>query len=411
MTKKQRVIRRIVGVSIILFITLNGLLVYFDQKNRVTQKSYIEEWSQSFTGDIFERLETEGVFASSDKNNVYFDHDRGSFREFLVEEGDAVNEGDDLYTYKVLNYASREAELESEIDRLEEDVDALEEYIDEIEDYDIPEPDTDIEDEDYDHPTPSSYVEAEFEQEEKVAEKEMELAQKEAELAMVEDQLDQLEDEGETITVTSAFDGTVTDISESLEDPVLTLQSTELLLRGNLSEEERKQVEEEMTTIAEIPEDDIVVSGEISTLHEFPEETNLHLTSSYPFEADVTTDDEEILPGYHAEVDIITDESIDTTIALDKALISDENLYAWVMNEEGLLERRSIATALKEKNLIEVTEGLESGEWLAVEEEDEFRNNAPFLTPLDTENLDVSRLFALESETMITYGLLGLISR
>ncbi|SIS56971.1 efflux RND transporter periplasmic adaptor subunit [Salimicrobium flavidum] len=411
MTKKSRVIRRITGVVMILFITLNGLLIYFDQKDRVTDKSYIEEWSQSFTGDIFERLETDGVFASSEQNEVYFDHDRGSFNEFLVAQGDEVSEGDDLYTYDVNNYASRQGELESEVTRLEDEIDAIEEYIDEVEDYNVPEPDTDIEDEDYDHPVPSSYVETEFEKEEQVAEKEMELAQKEAELSMVEDQLDQLEEGGETITVTSSFEGTVTDISKSLEDPVLTLQSTELLLRGNLSEQERKRVEEGMTTIAEIPEDDIVVSGEISLLNEFPEDTNLHLNSTYPFEADVSTDDAEILPGYHADVDIITDESIETTAALEKALIAEENLYAWVMNEEGLMERRSIETGLDEKNIVEITEGLESGEWLAVEQKDEFRNNAPFITPLDLDNLEVKRLFSLETGTMITYGLLGLLSR
>ncbi|WP_347861594.1 efflux RND transporter periplasmic adaptor subunit [Salimicrobium sp. PL1-032A] len=412
MTKKSRRIRRIIGITIILFITLNGLLVYFDKDSRVIRKSYVDEWSQSFTGDVVERLETEGVFASSEKSDIYFDHDKGSFRDFLVEQGDTVQPGDELYTYEVLNYTSRKAELEAESERLAGELDAIETYISEIEDYDVPAPETEDEDSGFPFPPPSSSVpESAFEQEEKIAEKEMERSRTEAELSMVEDQLEQLENDGEVITVRSAFDGTVTGLSASLDNPVLTLQSTGLMLRGNLSEEERKQVEETMPVTAEMPEDEITFRGEISDLDEFPEDTNLHLTSRYPFEADVNTNEAEILPGYHADVTIITDESSDATVAFDKALIEGEDLHAFVMNDQGRLERRTVETALKENHLTEISAGVAPGEWLAVEKKDEFRNNATFITPLDADNLDVKRLFSLESDTMITYGLLGLLSR
>ncbi|MBA2176771.1 hypothetical protein H0266_17920 [Halobacillus locisalis] len=400
---------RVIGLLVIAFIATNAFLIFFDEEDRVERKSYVEKWSKSTTYNLFERLNVNGVFASEEANSVYFNDDIGSFQEFLVEEGQSVSDGDDLYTYEVVDYEKQEAQLESEIDRLEEEEDAIDDYIDELEDYDVPEPESD--DDEDDSSDPPSYVQTEYLVEERIAEQEAELAKVEAMLEMVEDQLDQLEDDGQEITVTSAYDGTVTHISESLEAPILTLKSTNLIVKGEFSEEERRLVEEDMAAQVFIEDLEVQTPGTLTSVHEFPEEVEVQRASRYPYEIELENADETLLPGYHADVDIITDSALEAVTVLDSVLVTEENLYAWVMTEEGVLERRTIETGIEENGLVQIIEGLEDGEWLADQPEDEFRRQATFITPINIRDLSVQKLFDSEMGNQPTYGLLGLLSR
>lgn len=416
---------RIIGLLIVFFITTNAFLILYDEGERVDRKSYINEWSQSFAYDLYEKKDTKGVFTSEETEPVFFNDHAGTFREFLVSEGDPVNEGDVLYSYNVANYYQQEAELQSEINRIEGEIDAIEELIGEVESYRIPDPPESEKDtnqnffggsneptnnNDEDSPLPS-YVETEYMKEEKLAEQKAELAKQEAMLGMVEDQLDQLQNDGDQITVTSAFSGTVTDISEDLEAPLLTLQSTGLILEGKLHEKDRSQLEEGMAVEVDVPEVDYEGTGTLASLDEFPEEINVNRSSRYPFSVTLDEPGEALLPGYHADIRVITDEAIDVVTALDMALETDENLYAWIMNDEGGLERRDIETGIEEAELVEIVQGMEVGEWLAVEPKDEFRNGATFFTPLKVDELEILQMFKMDQKSMLTYGLLGILSR
>ncbi|WP_102336390.1 efflux RND transporter periplasmic adaptor subunit [Salimicrobium jeotgali] len=411
MKKKKKIQRRIIGTAVILFIAANILLVFFDHQDKVAEKSYVKEWSRSFTADVSEYVETKGMFASADRQEVYFDKEKGSFSGFLVQKGDKVEKGEELYEYEVKNYEAERKELESEITLLEEEIRAIEDYLRDVRFYSIEEPDTDIEDESYDYPAPSTYVETEFEKEEQTAEKEMELARKEAELAMFEDRLNQLEQGGETIAVTSTFEGTVSDVAETLNNPVLTIQSSELLIQGKLSESDRTEVSEGMPVLAKTPEGDRIAEGNVSLLHEFPEESGLEEESSYGFEAAINTNTEELLAGYHTNLDIITASSPETTAVFEKTLVTETPPFVWIMNEEGILEKRPVTTGLSEGEKTEITEGMQPDEWLAVKNKGTLTAGTPFVSPLDTEHLDMKRLFSVDPETIFTYGLLGLINR
>ncbi|TGB01853.1 efflux RND transporter periplasmic adaptor subunit [Halobacillus salinus] len=397
---------RIIGLLIIALVATNSFLIFFDEEGRVEQKSYVEEWSKSTTYNLFERLNVNGVFASDDENEVYFDESIGSFQTFQVEEGQVVQEGDDLYTYQVTDYGTQEAELEGEIDRLEEEIDAIEDYVDELEDYDIPEPESDDDSSD-----PPSYVETEYLQEADIAEQDAELEKKRAMLDMVQDQLDQLQDDGEEITVTSPYNGTVTDVSKDLQAPLLTLKASSLIVTGELNEEERQQVEQDMPSQVTVEDIELETSGTLTSIHDFPEQVEVQRSSRYPFEVTLEGEAENVLPGYHADVEIITDSAINAVTVLDNVLLTDEDLYAWVMNEQGVLERRAVETGIEEQGLIEVEEGLAEGEWLAAEPKDEFRHQAPFLTPIHLRDLSVKRLLDSELGDWKTYGLFGILSR
>ncbi|UOQ91779.1 efflux RND transporter periplasmic adaptor subunit [Halobacillus shinanisalinarum] len=440
---KTRYKVRIIGLCTIAFLLLNACLISFDRDSEVERKSYINEWSESFTYDLYETINTKGVFTASDTNAIYFDQQTGAFQEFLVEESDEISEGDELYTYEVVDYNTQVNKLESEASRLEEEITSIETYINELEGFTIPEseaaslpsfpqgsemegdnnpflspaPSTedrssqDRESQPQERRNTDSTVEMEFMKEQALAEKELKLSQKQAQLTMIEDQLGQLEETGQTITVTSEFSGVVTDLSENLKSPLLTLSSSNLMVSGELSENHRKLVEQGMNSLVRIPDLNIELPGTIETIHPFPEKIDVNRTSDYPYEVIVDGESEEIKPGYHADVEIITDKAIDTVAAFDDLLMTNENTAAWIMNERGRLEERQLKTGITEDGIVQVIEGLENNEHLADQPVDEFRKGAVFFTPLKLSDLQMRDLFHIDPSLMLDYGLLGLMNR
>ncbi|UOQ44372.1 efflux RND transporter periplasmic adaptor subunit [Halobacillus salinarum] len=427
---------RIIGIAIVAFITANALLIYFDDNDEVDRKSYINQWSKSITYDLYNTLDTKGVLAADASNSVYFDKQTGAFQEFLIQEGDQVEEGDDLYTYEVSDYTQQQTELESRLDQLEEEKEAIQSYIDEVENIDIPESEsssaysgafgtspggefsstadsnsTTNTNENSNDSKQDATATAKFNKQEAVAEKELELSQKEAMISMVEEQLDELEETGQTITVKSPFTGTVTHISKDLSDPLLTLKSSNLLIEGKFDEKERKKVEQDMMADINIPDLELQLTGTLASVRDFPNKTEVYGSSLYPFTVTLDEQNKDLLPGYHADVEVITAQAEDAVTAMEDVLITKKNLYAWVMNDEGVLERRTIETGIKENGLVEIKKGLKPGEWLAYTPKDEFRRQAGFITPIKMRELYVQELFDIDTKTIKTYGLLGLFAR
>ncbi|WP_028785183.1 efflux RND transporter periplasmic adaptor subunit [Thalassobacillus devorans] len=399
------------------FVLTNSLLIFFDREDKVEQKSYINDWSEAFTYDLVETLSTDGVFAATESNPIYFDDSVGYFQKFLVEKGDEVREGDDLYEYEVIDYHTQQSSLESDISRLEEEINAIESYLTEMESYEVPEPDNSEDssiltpDEEGDENSPA-YTETEFMKEQTIAEKEMELAQKEAMLDMVESQLDDLESEGQIITVQSPFNGVITDVSEELDSPIITMKTTTLQVEGVLEEAERKRVKEDMNAEITIPEEEeLQLKGKVSSVARFPENVSVNQDSEYPFVVSIEEDLAEMLPGYHVAVSIITDRADEAVTAFAPLLATEENLFAWVMDDTGKLVRRAIKTGIEVDGLVEVIEGLEPGEMLAHTPHDQFRRGATFFTPIQSNELRLKETFAIDSQTMLSYGLMGLMAR
>src|SRR5699024_8732182 len=226
--------KKLILTVVLLFIGINSFLVYVDNKDRVPRLSYIKDWTETFQKDMYETIETAGVLSTVEEKNVYFDQDKGTFAEFLVEEDTAVNIGDDLFTYQVNHYAETMADLEREQEKLTGEIQAIEAALDSIAAYTIPETDmnTEFEDENSSLDMTSRSVDAHYMKEQYITEKETELMQKEAELQSVQAQISELETTGETITVESPYQGQVTAVSETLTNPVITIRDPELQAEG-----------------------------------------------------------------------------------------------------------------------------------------------------------------------------------
>ncbi|MFG6150435.1 efflux RND transporter periplasmic adaptor subunit [Halobacillus sp. B23F22_1] len=418
-----------IAIGVFLFILCNCLLLYFDKNHLIERKSFVREWSGTFTADVVESLNVRGIFTSEEDTPVYFDENTGAFQEFFVEVGDEISEGDELYAYEVLHYENQVNDLELEAAKIEEEIAAVDTYITTLENYNIddsPEEsfggfdspfsnnENNEDEEDLEDTSEESTAEAELLQEEAIRDKEKERAQKEAELAMVNDQLDQLTTTGQTITVRSTFDGVVRDRSADLSSPLLTIASTQLIVEGEVNEEDRKQLEEGMRTelsITDIEDEEVTLEGTLESLDTFSKETDVQKASKYPFEISLSEQNEALRPGYHTDIKVITDEASETIAAFDEVLITEEHLYAWEMNNQGLLEKKEIETGLEKDGVVEVQSGLENQVKLAHEPKERFRNLTPIVTPIDYHHVKEDELFQGSKAVMKENFLLGVFNR
>ena len=492
MSRRSKVILTVV----VLFIGINSLLVYFDDEERVPRLTYIQAWAETFEQDMYETIETTSVLATAEEKNIYFDQEKGNFQEFHVEEGTEVETGDHLFTYQVDSYSETMTDLESKQQKLTGEIQAIESAIAAISAYRIPQTDmeTEFDNEDGTLEMTSRSVDANYMKEQYLAEKENELAQKEAELQSVQAQISELETNGETVTVESPYQGEVTAVSDSLDNPVVTIWDKQLQAEGKLTETERMEVEQEMPVEVDIRENDAVLKGTLSVISDSPENVNVHGSSLYPFEASLEDeagassekkqpaqseeaqqteasdiqiktppseeteqpDDsrekegtapteetegsgqpsespdtgeteppssdnesgeqgeaeesnmENLLPGYHADLTITTNESQGATTVMEEQLF-DKRL--WKMTSEGLLVKQPVETGIQMDNLVELTEGATPGEWIAESDKDQFRDGAVFMTPLKLGDIEWQDLRKYGNVNWKRYMLIGLLSR
>lgn len=423
--------KRLIQLVVLLFIATNFLLVFLDKEDKVDRNAYVHDWSDVFQSDLEETVSTPGVLAAMEKNRIYFDQESETFNEFLVEEGAQVSVGEPLFTYSVHNYYETEANLLEEAAKLESQLTAIETAITTISAYQIPETDTEsapsfeVNDEEIRVEFPQDPIEASLMKEQYLTEKQNELDQKGAELALVESQIAELRETGDTITVESPFEGRVKEVSQALDNPLLTIESTVLQAEGELSETVRPLIEQGFPVRVEVSEVAALLEGTVAEVSDSPkEEASVEGESIYPLRVtfedpslaeDDTTDETEeseaiadLLPGYHANL-VITTES-----AEGAATLFEKNIYqnkVWKMTVDGKLQEQTVVTGIHMNNMQEIKEGAAIGEWVADGPEGQLRDNAVFITPLKAWKQPWKQLMNPKETNWWEFAVTGLLSR
>ncbi|WP_158589677.1 MULTISPECIES: HlyD family efflux transporter periplasmic adaptor subunit [Clostridia] len=419
--------KRLQMIAVALFIGLNILLVYMDDDRKVDRIAYVSDWTAVLQSDLEKKLHTIGVLASTQENHVYFDPSTGSFEAFAVEEGSSVQAGDALFSYKVARYQEALSKLLEKRNQLTDEIAAVEQAITQMSALQIPdvnlEADAGLEwtEEELKIKIPQDPVQANLVKQQFLLEKEQEVAQKQAALASVDRQLAELEETGDTITVESPYEGVITQLSEQLNDPIITVSGKELRVTGELTEQERVYVKKNLPVDMEVIELNKSLTGTVAQVSETPKEEAAAKTSSiYPFiielkepneqdaagdSIDGTEDNEqakkskdkkvegqeqlppaverEFLPGYHVNIDIITDTSKEAPVLNEAAIFQN---FAWKMTKSGKVIRQKLTTGIEEGDRIEITSGLDIGDRVVLQPESHLRSQAAFITPLKWEN-------------------------
>ncbi|PAE09533.1 hypothetical protein CHI12_00830 [Terribacillus saccharophilus] len=386
----------------IVLVLVNIAILFLDDDGRVGRTNYIHKWEQVTAQDVKETLTVPGVLTSAKEEPVYFDSESGAVSEMLVEPGDTVEEGADLFSYRVADYAKTYRELTASITSLDEKVMAVEQAISEAgesdfaaaafsEDVNDPETIDESENEKDTDAASEALQQATEEQTTQLQEQyrislEKELAEKNAELTAAEEQLAGLEETGEFVTVTSPSAGTVKSIDESGNKPVITLQSSDLVITGELTEAERKQVQNAMTIEAKL-DDGPALEGEITELAEQPAATD-GKESMYKFEASYLAEDEQankLLAGYHLDTDILLAYASQAP-TVKPAQVEDDQV--WKM-ANGQLFTTKVGIGAQNDIQAAITSGLEAGAFLPANQGDYYQNE-PFVTPWKAQQMNWS---------------------
>lgn len=357
--------RRLLWLIPLAFIIVNIVLISKDDGEKVKRLHYIKQWETVESKDLKETLTSEGVFDYAHEYDVYMDDETGSFNEFSVAVGDQVESGDPLFSYKVREYFNRKLELESDIQKIDQEIAAVQAAIQRMQGVIINQSTAQIlyPDGSEAGTIPSDTSVAESNKEQYMIEKEKELGQLEAEKTSIEAQLNDLVSGKDTIVVGSSYDGKVTQVSQTLENPVVTIASNELHITGELSENERMKVEEGMNVDIELTDgkEDKTLAGVVSFVSDQVEDLSLENESAYDMH--ITLEDEEdqenILHGYHADVTITLAEVADAAVLTEKAFPTEKQDYVWLMRPSGYLKKQAVDTGLIEGNNVQVTSGLE----------------------------------------------------
>lgn len=359
--------RRFFLICCFIFICINIFLIIRDD-DKVKRIVYIPQWTEVIEKDMYDILYTEGVIDYSDEEFVYFDERKGVFDRFLVAEGDEVFAGDELFAYKVENYEQMRTQLEADIAHLKSSIKAVEEAIRKTErqsvsrsysNVNIPIIDGSVSignsrvgialEADDSLIISDDREDVRIQKEQYMIERKKELDQLKGRLEAVEVMRDDLVSTGESIYVKSPVNGKVTDISNTLMNPLITIESTTLHVVGQLTEAGRMKVEEGMQVKMGLNhgdqlEDDILndkklsevdnvfqnssdkdshsLSGVVDFVHDDPEHLSINNDSTYLFHVsfDDNVDVETLLRGYHVSLDITLRESFNTSV-IDKEYV------------------------------------------------------------------------------------------
>ncbi|MBP2079077.1 HlyD family efflux transporter periplasmic adaptor subunit [Oceanobacillus polygoni] len=405
--------KRMVPMLMALFIGVNFLLVFLDDEGKVERTSYVNEWTKSFEKDMTEKLYKPGVLHAVGEEHVYFDNQLGSFQQFLVEEGEQVNVGDGLYTYLVHDYYEMEANLMNQADQIQGEISAIEQAISQMEMYQIPSDElgsphaVTITEELIEVEYPQTSIDADLLKEQFRVEKELELSQKNAQLQTINNQLVELRATGDTITVESPYEGTISQLHVNLDDPVITIQNNDVLAVGELTEQERVQMEERRVAEVAVHEIGTRLDGVIEEVSKSPTEIEIAKESIYPFQVAFEVEDEadELLPGYHVDIVITMEESLGATVLFEEAIFTDA---VWKMTNEGKIAKENIERGLHVDEVVEVADGVEQGEFIAVKPSNFFQHDAHFITPLRTKQLTGE---SFSDANWLEHFVTGLLSR
>lgn len=393
--------KKLLALGLVL-VLVNIAILFLDDEGRVGRTNLINKWEQVTAQDVKETLSVPGELTSANEVPVYLDSESGSVSEMLVEPGDAVEEGADLFTYKVADYAKTYRELTASITSLDEQAAAVEQAISEAgesdmaaaafsEDVNVPETIDEPENEENTDQATEALQQATEEQTAQLQEQyrislEKELAEKNAELAAAEEQLAGLEETGEYVTVTSPAAGTVEAINEPGNKPIITIKSSELVITGELAESERKQVQNAMMIEAKL-KDGPALEGEITELAEQPV-SNAGKESTYKFEASYLAEDDqadELLAGYHVDTDILLAYASQAPTVKPAQVEGDQ---VWRM-ANGQLFTTKVDIGAQNDNQAAITSGLETGAFLPANQGDYYQNE-PFVTPWKPQQMNWS---------------------
>ncbi|MCR8850586.1 HlyD family efflux transporter periplasmic adaptor subunit [Rossellomorea sp. SC111] len=396
----------------LLFIGANTYLIE-KADSKVDREVRVAEWEPVNKGALAKEMPKAGVVASEEENYIYFNDEFGSFKKFLVKEGDQIKSGSPLYEYEVTDQSQQKSVLESEADQLEDEIDSIEDNISDLKrlESSLPSGSTD----DKEIPIDASALQSEYDLKKEIAAKELEIDRLESQIDNLERQIKDIESYETTLTVQSSVDGTIKDLSHAIDNPLITIASQSTIVTTDLTEKEIVQVDENMSATVQSDIEKKTQKGLVTRVATLPKnDPHIQTDSLYPVEIKLQDTKNELLPGHHVFLSIITEEVKGAFVVPVTAVEKDgESKYIWILTSKGTVEKRKVETGLTVDGQQQIKSGVKAGEYYIVypDEIPALQKGVPFITALDWDKVKLRDLKKFDRPTILENLLLGILER
>lgn len=226
----------LVAAVVVIFVGIN-LFLLLKQDSKAARTVNINHWTSVENGNVKKLMHTTGVTKPETETHVYFDRQKGILDKMLVKEGDVVSNGTPLFSYNSQKLEDTKADLEDEADKLQGEMDSIDQEISQLQQI--------TPDDSSNHTSTtskdkkvnvdvevntSSIVEGNIQQ--KVAEAEAEKGKVDAALTVTEAKISRVEEQLADLNVKSTVDGQIVKINTDLKDPMMTIVSTNLVVKA-----------------------------------------------------------------------------------------------------------------------------------------------------------------------------------
>lgn len=407
--------------SCLIFIGANMYLIA-KADSKVDRKSYVHEWEPTNTGNLQNSVKKEGVLSPAEESFVYFDESYGTFQEFLVEEGDQVTAGTELFTYEAEDTIRQEQLLMSEVEQLEAEIVSIENHIRDLNSLRPSStstivPRTPIGEDEFppDEGLEASSLEIDYLAQQEIAEKELDIERLESKIANYQRQLADLQSYEKDITVQSVLDGVVKKVSRELDNPVIIVSSTSTVVQGDLNEQETLKVTEGKESIIHSSAVENSMKGFVTYVASLPSETMTEEgSSSYPFKIQFEEDEnlENLRPGFHVSLSIITEEAKDVlTVPIHSLIKEGVKNYLLIANQDGLLVKKEVTAGMESGGKVEIRKGIKEGDIYVKDPNSRILPKSTFVTPLKIDKLTINSIKNADKHTILENILLGILER
>lgn len=366
-------IPRIIAIIIVLFVAANLYLIFKD-KSTVARSFYINKWAAAKEEKLMTTLKKDGVSAPLEEQFVYYDDSKGSFEGFSVKKGEEVQVGTTLFEYETDTYQETIDILEAEKDSLEKQIEGLEDKLEELDDLAS---DTSLKNVNKKEGDLYDTVSIEID----ILQTEAEINRLESEVDKIENQIASADDKLPSLEERSDINGVVKEINKDLSNPIITIASTENLIRGTLTEAEQAKVEPGMEAVVSVKGEKY--KGLVDQVMISPEdEPKVGKKSIYAFTVVLDEEPEKMAHGTHVDVKITTAE-IENAITVPASSVEKagkkKRLYVL---DKGKVKRQIVTTGLKASGKQQIEKGIENETIIARKPLSWEKGTPTFYTPL-----------------------------
>lgn len=364
-------IPRIIALIIVLFVAVNLYLIFKD-KSPVARSFYINKWTTAKEEKLVETMKTAGVSAPFEEQLVYYDDSKGSFKGFSVKKGEEVSSGTTLFEYETDSYEETVDILKAEKESLEKQIQGLDDKLDDLEDLERDISLSSIrEDKSYD--TVSIEID--------IFRTEAEMNRLESEVEKIEDQIASADDKLPSLEERSDIDGVVKDINKDLSNPIITIASSESLVRGTLSEAEQAKVEPGMKATVTVKGKKY--KGFVEQVMISPEgEPSVKKDSVYAFTVVLEEAPEKMAHGTHVDVKITTKEIENAINVPSTSVVKTGKKHVLYVLDQGRVKKQTVTTGLKVRDVQQIKKGIEKDATIVRNPISLEKGTAGFYTPL-----------------------------